>query len=617
MVVQREGENGHAAAAKGKPRIVCDACGRIQDKAGCAGLNDSGMIDPMKRTLTCLAVLACTACATPGSDGGKTPIGQLFAVTGGPVQPQPLTPRNQITYHVLAAEVAGGRGENRVAAEQYLAAAKLSENVDVARNAVRYALSAGDSELAVAASTRWAELAPDDDNAQEAALRVALQAEDPERSVMAARELVQRDKRGAGKGVREVARIIVRQKPPQALAMQVIQAVTYDVDDAAQAAYSRGLVQMEYGDFAAASMSAESALEARPGWSDAVLLKASLLIRQGRLLQGIAAAEPMLSSGDRARERFALARLLIDEKAYALAKPQLERALEEDPGLGEARYALALMALDDKDTDNARSLLLPLLDERTERDGAAYYLGRLAQQDGDTEQAMRYYRMVSGGQHAVDALARRAFLMAEQGELEQAQLFLRGIAAANPQLTRRLLMVEGDLLIEQGKPEDAVARYTEALEVFEDDSDLLYSRSLAHERAGDVDAAKADLRRMLELDGDDARALNALGYILTNHSTRYREALGYIKRALELQPNDPAIIDSMGWVQYRLGNYERARNYLQKAFDSQPDPEVAAHLGEVYWKLGQQERAREIWDAALADAPEHPALRETVQRLTQ
>ena len=122
---------------------------------------------------------------------------------------------------------------------------------------------------------------------------------------------------------------------------------------------------------------------------------------------------------------------------------------------------------------------------------------------------------------------------------------------------------------------------------------------------------------MIELDADDARALNALGYIMTNHTTRYREALGYIERALALEPDDPAIIDSMGWVQYRLGNFELARDYLQRAFDGQPDPEVAAHLGEVYWKLGEQARARAIWNDALAEAPDHDVLLETVQRLTQ
>ena len=574
------------------------------------------MINAMKRTLICAGAVFCTACATPGGPG-KTPIGELFAVTGGPVKPQQLPPRGQATYHVLAAEVAGGRGENRIAAEQYLAASKLTDNVEVARNAVRYALTAGDSELAMAASARWAEIAPDDANAQEAALRVALQAEDAERSVVAARNLAGRHVRGEGQGVRAVARAVVRQKPPKALAIQVMQAVTHKLEDSAQAAYARGFVQMEYGDYAAADASIDAALQLQPNWSEAVLLKASVLIRRGDLLQGIAVAEPMLASGDRARERFALARLLIDEKAYALAKPQLERVLEEDPDVGEARFALALMALDDDDSQTARSLLVPLLDSSSQRHNAAYYLGRLAQQEGDTEAAMRYYRMVSGGQHAVDALARRAFLMADQGELEQAQLFLRGIAAANPGLTRRMVLVEGDLLLEYGQADAAVERYSEVLDAAPDDPDFLYGRSLAYERTGDIDAAVADLRRMVDMDGEDARALNALGYILTNHSTRYREALGYIERALALQPDDPAIIDSMGWVQFRLGNYERARGYLQRAFDRQPDPEVAAHLGEVYWQLGQQDRARAIWDAALADAPEHPALRETVQRLTQ
>lgn len=559
--------------------------------------------------------LLLSACVT--SDDGRTPIGQLFEVTGGPVQEHALDARGQLTYHIMAGELAAGRGADTVAAREYLAASRLSDRADIARAAVRHALIAGDSELALQASERWAVLAPDDRNAQEAALRVAMQAQDVERSVAAARRLALNHSGGLDRGVREVARAIVREQPPQGVGMAVIDALASEGASAAEVAYSRGFVQMEYARYDAAAESIDRALAERPGWSEALLLKAGVLIRQDRHLEGIAVVQPALAGGDRARERFALARLLIERKAYTLAKAQLEQALIEDPGLNEARYALALMALDNGEVDIAREHLLPLLDAPEQRFGAAYYLGRIAEQQGDMAAARSYYRQVGGGQHAVDALSRRALLMARDGNVEQAQLFLRGLAGANPRLQRRLSLVEGEMLLSVGKPDEAVARYTELLDAFPDDPDMLYGRSLAHERAGDIDAAQADLRRMIEMDPDDARALNALGYIMTNHTTRYREALGYIQRALELEPDDPAIIDSMGWVHYRLGNYELARDYLQRAFEGQPDPEVAAHLGEVYWKLGEQERAREIWNEALAEAPDHDVLLETVQRLTQ
>ena len=555
------------------------------------------------------------ACVT--TDDGRTPIGQLFEVTGGPVQEQTLDARGQLTYHVMAGELAAGRGADAVAAREYLAASQLSARADIARAAVRHALIAGDADLALEASERWAAVAPDDRNAQEAALRVAMQAEDVERSIAAAQRLALNHSGGLDRGVRDVARAIVREQPPEPVAMAVIEALTRDGASSAETHYSRGFVQMEYARYEAALASIEQALAERPGWGEALLLKAGVLIRQDRHLEGIAVVQPALADGKRARERFALARLLIERKAYALAEGQLEQALAEDPGLDEARYALALMALDNGDPDTAEQQLLPLLDSPEQRFGAAYYLGRIAQQRGDLDQARTYYRQVGGGQHAVDALSRRALLMARDGNVEQAQLFLRGLAGANPRLQRQLSLVEGEMLLSLDKADAAVARYTELLDEFPDDPDMLYGRSLAYERAGEIDAAQADLRRMIELDADDARALNALGYIMTNHTTRYREALGYIERALALEPDDPAIIDSMGWVQYRLGNFELARDYLQRAFDGQPDPEVAAHLGEVYWKLGEQARARAIWNDALAEAPDHDVLLETVQRLTQ
>ncbi len=185
----------------------------------------------------------------------------------------------------------------------------------------------------------------------------------------------------------------------------------------------------------------------------------------------------------------------------------------------------------------------------------------------------------------------------------------------NPGMQLQLLLVGADILLQSDQPEAALALYEQGLQAFPDEPDLLYGRSLAHEQLGQVDAAIADLRTMVAQDADDARALNALGYILTNHTDRYEEARGYIARALELRPNDPAVIDSMGWVEFRLGNLDAAAELLRRAYAQFQDPEIAAHLGEVLWQLGERDEARRVWDTALAEHPEHGTLQETVTRL--
>jgi Flp pilus assembly protein TadD len=159
--------------------------------------------------------------------------------------------------------------------------------------------------------------------------------------------------------------------------------------------------------------------------------------------------------------------------------------------------------------------------------------------------------------------------------------------------------------------------YDQALREHPAEPDLLYGRSLVHERLQDVGAAEADLRRILQDDADDARAMNALGYMLTVHTERLDEARKLIKRALELSPDDAAVIDSMGWVEFRQGRPHEALALLEKAFSKNQDPEIAAHLGEVLWTLGRRDQARAIWEAALTRDPEHRVLRDTVDRLSR
>ena len=219
------------------------------------------------------------------------------------------------------------------------------------------------------------------------------------------------------------------------------------------------------------------------------------------------------------------------------------------------------------------------------------------------------------GRRVIDAAVRQAVIISRQGNMEAARTYLETLRVRFPQQELRLLQIEGELLFRANMDEEALAIYQRGLAQYPEDEDLLYGRAIVHERLGNVDAAEADLRAIVMDSPEDARALNALGYMLTNSGEDYAEAESLIRRALALTPNDPAVIDSLGWVLFRQGDIEQARVYLERAWSELKDPEVAAHLGEVLWLMGEQDKARAVWNEALIQNPSHPTLRETIQRL--
>jgi tetratricopeptide (TPR) repeat protein len=178
----------------------------------------------------------------------------------------------------------------------------------------------------------------------------------------------------------------------------------------------------------------------------------------------------------------------------------------------------------------------------------------------------------------------------------------------------RIYVAKGELLRLARRYEESMAVFNPALGIVPGNNDLLYARALVAERLGQIDQLEADLNFILKTEPDNAHALNALGFTLADQTDRYEEAHGYLKRAIEIMPDDPAIIDSMGWVQYRLGNYDEAIRLLRKALSRFDDSEIAAHLGEVLWVTGQQEEARGIWKKALKKSPDDPTLQKVMQR---
>ena len=181
----------------------------------------------------------------------------------------------------------------------------------------------------------------------------------------------------------------------------------------------------------------------------------------------------------------------------------------------------------------------------------------------------------------------------------------------------QLVMIEAQLLSDRGLEQEVLAFLDEVLVDQPENIDLLYFRAMTGERFDRLDVLEYDLRRILEIDPENADALNALGYTLTDRTDRHEEALLLIEEALALKPDEPAFIDSMGWVQYRLKNYEVAIEYLRRALSLFQNDEVAAHLGEVLWITGEKTEAREVWNKALELAPESEILQDVMRRFRE
>ncbi|MEE4661581.1 MAG: tetratricopeptide repeat protein [Halieaceae bacterium] len=317
---------------------------------------------------------------------------------------------------------------------------------------------------------------------------------------------------------------------------------------------------------------------------------------------------------DNNRLRLQYARLLT-QTDMAEAERQFQQLLEIAPRDPDLLFSVALIQRELRDLDSARENLQRLLSLNQRTDEAHYYLGKTAEEQGLPEEALMHYMQVQPGRDFGAANERLARLLLSAGRNAELGAYFDTLRQRFPQLAPQLFALEAEKLMGADYLTDAAEVLNRALATHPDGISLRYSRSILAERLGNFPLAEQDLRYIIERDQENSTALNALGYMLTNRSDRYTEALDLIEKALALSPDEPAILDSMGWVKYRLGDLPAALTYLQRAYQAFPDPEVAAHLGEVLWMMGEQEAAREIWDRALAERPDHRILQETLDRL--
>ncbi|HET7312891.1 tetratricopeptide repeat protein [Salinisphaera sp.] len=519
-------------------------------------------------------------------------------------------------YHIMLGELALLHGDADKAAQAYVEVLAHSHDPALAQRATRIALAAGREDLAYQAAQTWARAAPKDVQAQRAAVRLAFVNADSQGVQRFAPGLV-----ASADSVRdgyEMLSEILSGRPDQAdMALDAMRRLASAHPDRAAAQYALGRLALNYNRVDEAARAADRAVAAAPDWDEASLLRAALEVRQGKPKAASKRVDALEGSArQRAEYHVALARMLLAAGNDAAGLAAAKKAVAIDGDFAQARYGLGLVALSQGDLATAAAQFEHLYKAGARADDAAFYRGVVAEQKNQDANAIDWYKKVDDGDHRLEARVRIAQLTYRQGDLEGARRQLHALAERHPDQSDKLRAVEGGLLVDAGQLKAALAVYDKALEDAPDSSDLRYARSLVYEKLGRIDDAEADLKHILSQDADNPEALNALGYMLTNHSTDYARAERYIRKSLAAAPGNPAVLDSLGWVEYKRGHLDAAREHLEKAYQGSPDPEIAAHLGEVRWKQGDHDAAREIWHKAQAQHPDNAVLERTIKRLT-
>ena len=522
-----------------------------------------------------------------------------------------------MVYAVLVGEVAMQREDHRMAFTHYLHAARLSRDPAMAELAARAALSLGNPRAAVRATTLWTELDPDSSRARQIAAYAQIDAGDRAAALAELADLIQLASE-RGEGYMQAAQMLARVPDPAERLAMMQELVAEDVENA-EAHYALAMLAAGAEDVEAAREHAERAAALRPGWNDPRVFLVRLLVSNERRDEAVAVLDNFLTAEPNDVELQLLrAQLYIDAEAYDEALALFDDLLARGSGQPDVLFTAAVLALELESADKARAYLTQLRATGARANDSAFLLGQTEELAGNKAAAMDWYAKVRG-ENATNARVRVAGILADRGEVPRAREILQQLRDQFPADVTTLYLIEGELLRERDLEQQAIDVYTDALSLAPDNPDLLYARAMLAVGMDRVDLLEQDLRRILTGDPDHVDALNALGYTLADRTERFDEARSLITRALQLRPDEPAILDSMGWVLYRMGNAKAAEPYLRQALEGVFDAEIAAHLGEVLWVLDKQDEAREVWERALAEDPKHEYLLRTIgrHRITQ
>jgi tetratricopeptide (TPR) repeat protein len=509
-----------------------------------------------------------------------------------------------VLFMLMTAEIAGQRGQYDVALEGYLEAAKRTRDPRLTERAAMIAMYMKDGNRTNEAVSLWLQQDPSNLPARKIAALSALKSEDKQKSVEQLDALLKSDPANFEKTLFELAGALQKEGNVTFI-YSVMEDLSLRHFDQASIFFIQSLLASDMKNKGLAERKIERALQLQPNWDKALVLQAQMAVysedygRAETLLRNAIAKHP-----DNQKFKKMLAQVLIKAAKYEEAGEVYETLFANDPKDFESQFSLGLVHLQQDRGNKAEDIFKQLLEQREWRNQANFYLGKIEEKRGNTENALAWFDKVNEGPFQFEAEVTSISLLAKDKQFDRAEQRLTALSGNFPKQKPRIVLIQAELYSQQKQYEKAFRYLTDELKNYPDQEELLYSRALMADRMGNLTVMEADLQKILAKSPDNVEALNALGYSLADKTTRYAESETYLLHALRLKPEEAVILDSYGWLKYKMGNYPVALEYLQKAYDKQPENEIAAHLAEVLWVSGKQEEARKLFDKAIEEAPD-------------
>jgi len=570
-----------------------------------------------------VGLAACSSASVKDRPDDSVPDNHIEVVKGDDIAiaSEALTGSSKdsdLLFNLLAGEFAGVRGEMDQSMGYYAKAAELGDNPEIILRAAYIALYAGKYVQAIELTDRWLlhGLAQNDTIDR---IRVVsfLHLERLKPTLDAFEAMLVDGNQLNSKTIASITQILSKEASPQ-FALQVVKHLGQKHPKEPLLLLLRAKFEANSDEFESALQHINQLIELENDLADAFLIKAQIHAGMGHqdlAIEAVATAVKMRPDNNRLRLQYG--RMLVQMKFFDKALVHFKKLKQSMPNDENILLSLGLLSIEIGNNDQAKAYLQELLDKGYHNQQAHYYLGRIQQNNAETMAAIANYDRVLGGEYLLDARIRAAALLAKAGKAEAALLKLETLSRGDQTDTTRIKvsLAKGEVLRSVSRHKEAYSLYNNALALSPENTDLLYARALTAEKLDLLDVTESDLKMVIMHEPENASALNALGYTLADRTERLNEAREYILKAAELLPADPAILDSLGWVYYRLGQYEDAIKWLSKAFEQLEDAEIAAHLGEVLWMDGQTQKAKNIWNKGEKLSGNQAMLRATIERL--
>ncbi|CAN4268256.1 NrfG FOG, TPR repeat [Methylophilaceae bacterium] len=520
----------------------------------------------------------------------------------------------EFVYKYLLGEIAGQRGDITLASQLFLDLAKQTRDARLAERAAKAAAYANQPGIALQAATLWVELDRTSLEAQQASSQLLVASGNLKQAKPHIQQLLARPETRAN-GFLYLNTLLANQKDKNEVLESIKEfAAPYPKLPEARLAVAQAAINADNNSLAKTELSAADKLS--PGWEIAAQLQGQMIFKESPT-KAITFYQDFLKKYPQANDvRMTYAKTLVNQKRHTEAKPEFVRLVEESKGSPEISAVVGLLSLESNDYKDADKYFEQALAGGFKEPEQLYiYLGRSAERQKNDAKALTWYdkiqpsseRYLEGRLSAANAIARTK-------NLDAAISMLDNVDELTPEQQIVVIQTQANMLGQAKRHQESFDLMSIAVKNTPNSPELIYDYAMAAERLVKLDVMETELRKVILMKPDFAAAYNALGYSFADRNIKLDEAKTLIETALKLQPNDHYMLDSLGWVHYRLGNLALAVENLRKAYEMQADPEIAAHLGEVLWKQGQQEEAKKIWGLALKEYPANDLLVATAKK---